>query len=371
MVRIAVDLTGVKSIGTRGYASGFMPALAAAAGEDRLRIWASPSIAGLLRPLLPARVEIESVRGVGGAPARLAWQQSWLPHRLRRLEAEVLLAPMEFAPFRSPCPVVLAIHNPSPHLDHRLASRARRALSTASARHAARVVFVSRWSADTLGGRLGVPESKRCVIPHGTDLARWTAPTDPRVLDRYGVAPGGYVLYVSQLYRYKDPGTLLEAFARWRRSSGRTDQRLLLTGTVIERGFDQELQALADRLGIAPVTRFLGHVPAGDLPALYRYAAVFALPTRVETFGQPFLEAMASGVPVVAADIEVAREVCAEAAAYFPPGDAAALAGELERALDPAERAAREARGRARAAAFSFAREAERTMDLLREVRRS
>jgi alpha-1,3-rhamnosyl/mannosyltransferase len=235
------------------------------------------------------------------------------------------------------------------------------------------VIFVSSSAAEFLGHRLGVPRHKRAVIPHGTDLARWSSVANGwPVLVKHRLSDLPYVLYVSQLYRYKDPGTLIEAFATWQADPAQPRHLLALTGTFVERGFRAELEALARRSGLGEAVRFLGLVPAEDLPALYQHAAAFALPTRVETFGQPFIEAMAAGAPVICAEIDVAREVCADAAVYFPPGDAGALADRLRRVTEDAGlRSVLASKGRERAAGFTWEREARDTLTLLREVARS
>lgn len=65
------------------------------------------------------------------------------------------------------------------------------------------------------------------------------------------------------------------------------------------------------------------------LPAVYRAASVFALPSLAEGYGLPALEAMAAGVPVVASAIPALAEVCAGAALLVPPADAGAWARAL------------------------------------------
>jgi glycosyltransferase involved in cell wall biosynthesis len=371
-MRIAINLAAVKSVGTQVYASGLIPAFARLGSEDQFAVFMSPKLDRLIGDQLPANFERRLTPVTEHVALRLLWEQAVLPIHLRRWQADVLFAPNEFAPLLCPCPTLLAVHNPNPHLQNTLQTRVQRSLSALSARVAARVVFVSHFAAAYLGSRLGVPASKRVVIYHGTDHSRWVPCARPApVLAQYGLTAIPYILYVSQLRRFKRPETLIEAFAIWRQQPGRSDYRLVLTGEADdEPAFGQELRALAQRLGIADSTQFLGIVPAAHIPVLYQNADAFVLPTSMETFGHPYVEAMASGVPVICADTEVAREICGDAALYFPVGDARSLACALDTLVQSsgARRYELIERGRVRAQAFTWDREAIETLHLLHEV---
>src|SRR5207244_9471275 len=70
---------------------------------------------------------------------------------------------------------------------------------------------------------------------------------------------------------------------------------------------------------IARQVEFLNRRDWQQAQELYQNADIFVSPSLVESFGYPLVEAMAHGLPVVAADTEVNREICAEAALYFTP----------------------------------------------------
>ena len=366
-MRIAINLAAVKSVGTTVYCSGFMPALARLALDDQFVVFMSPELSELIGSQLPENFEQRITSVTHNVWVRILWEQTALPCYLRRWRADVLFAPMEFTPLLPPCPMVLAIHNPSPHLDNGLQNRFRRWLSSLSCRAADRVIFVSKYSAEFLGSRLGVPLSKRVVIYHGTDHSRWARCVNPEpVLSKYAVKDVPYILFVSQLYRYKRPETLIEAFAIWLQRSGRNSYRLLLTGTAVDPDFFSVLNVLVEKLGIDEHIQFLGYVPASDISILYQNATAFVLPTSIETFGHPFVEAMSSGVPVICADIAVAHEICGDAALYFPVGDADVLAQTLESLVsNPDMRTQMIRRGHVRATQFTWDREARETLALL------
>ena len=161
--------------------------------------------------------------------------------------------------------------------------------------------------------------------------------------------PERYLLFVGRRGGYKDWSVLAEAFAQLA-DPGVT---LLAVGGG---PFSDDEAAQLRRLGVAPRVRQLS-VSDDTLPAVYAHAVAFVFPSRHEGFGLPTLEAMACGIPAVLADSSSHPEVGGDVARYFPPGDAEALATELDELLGDDElRAALGKAGVVRAAGVQLGR---------------
>ncbi|WP_263143369.1 glycosyltransferase [Pseudomonas alcaligenes] len=131
---------------------------------------------------------------------------------------------------------------------------------------------------------------------------------------------------VGRLHPDKDQATLIRAFAQ--ALPGLPAGSLL---AIMGSGrLESELNALADRLGVAGQVRFLGQV--ADARHYFRAFDLFVLSSDHEPFGMVLLEAMAAGVPVVGSDCGGAPEVLEGAGTCFPLGDVVALAAALTQA---------------------------------------
>lgn len=125
----------------------------------------------------------------------------------------------------------------------------------------------------------------------------------------------------------------------------------------------QEAARFPDRV------RVLGFVEDADLPALYRGACLFVMPSFYEGFGLPVLEAMACGVPVVCSRASSLPEVAGDAALLINPHDEEGLVEAMQRVLeDEGLRAKMRERGLARSAAFTWDRATRQLLGVMRAL---
>ena len=212
----------------------------------------------------------------------------------------------------------------------------------------------------------GIPPSLVRQIPNGVDTRRFVPPDPPerrrlrRVLD---LPPVPAVVYAGRLAPEKGVDVLLDGWAIARARG--------LVGTLCLVGDGPERPALERRArdhGILGAVRFAG--PTADVARWLGAADAFVLPSRTEGLSVALLEAMATGLPVVASDVGGTRDAAGDAAVLVPPADPTAIAEALLAVLaDPGAAAALGDAARRRVlAGFGIEHVARRHLDLYGEV---
>jgi glycosyltransferase-like protein len=228
-----------------------------------------------------------------------------------------------------------------------------------------RVVCVSKAWVGRLRDQFGVEAG---LVTNGVELERFRPPPDAasRDRDRAALGLGGRlcVLAIGGIEPRKGSLTLVEGFAGLRRALPARRPLLVIGGGATLFDYRDEVDrfwARARELGVAADVRALGPLADDTVARAYRAADVLAFPSVKEGFGLVPLEALAAGLPVVAADIDVLRAFLdpGRNALLVPPGDGAALASALERvASDPALSGRLRAEGLRTAEGYSWARAA-------------
>ncbi|MGW5383577.1 MSMEG_0565 family glycosyltransferase [Nocardia sp. NPDC003963] len=206
------------------------------------------------------------------------------------------------------------------------------------------------------------------VVPNGVEYERFAAAADSSIAataarNVWQRRLGRYVLAVGGIEPRKGSSDLLDAFAVLRHNC--PDLALVFAGgeTLFDyRSYREDFDTRAAELGIQHIV--LGVVPHPELPSLVAGAALFPFFSVKEGFGLAAMEALAAGVPVVARDLPVLREVFGPTVHYATT--AAGMADALARAQRPDP--IRVSRGRALAAEFSWERAARAHLEFYRAV---
>lgn len=235
----------------------------------------------------------------------------------QRRQADLLHAPATLGPMWTSMPTVITVHDmlywSHPELmSTPLYTRPVMWMEKRGTANASRVITVSDVSADEIVKYLGFPRDRLYVVPEAAHAVR-------RV-ERSGQE--NLVLASGQRRPHKNWDSLIRALALVEED---VRPRLVITGA---RGEDPLAPVVAET-GMQQWVELRGWVSDDELAVLRSRARAMAFPTVAEGFGLPVLEAMAAGLPVMASDLPVLREVGGDAALWFDPYDLESIARAL------------------------------------------
>jgi glycosyltransferase involved in cell wall biosynthesis len=315
---------------------------------------------------------------------RFLQEQIKLPHAIRDCGADVLISAGNFALWKSPVPQILLSGNSlytsedfyrdlRTRGDYRLwlDSRIKGVFAKRSVHWADRTVAPSLAFAEELRKWTRAPAIS---IHHGFDNQAFFRNGDSLPADTQQKLDSAEdslrLLFVSHYNYYRNFETLLRAIPLIQKSLGQRKVVLFLTCQLRSEenpgSFRAEsAAALVQRLGITERVVELGAVPYHLLHRVYRACDIYVTPAYTETFAHPLVEAMASGIPLVAADLPVHREVCGEAGLYFQRFSPIELAEQVLRLADsPDLRKALSEKGKIRSLHFSWEKHIDEILEL-------
>jgi glycosyltransferase involved in cell wall biosynthesis len=352
-----------RNAGAGTYASELLPALLAVAPELQLTAFVGRDVPRtLLTSPWSDAVEWVRIPVSSKTPLHIAAQATVVPVDARRKRLDVLHSPANGGPPFTPgvARVVTLLDliwlHQREQWDSPTAMRKLAFFSRISARRAHRVITISQAAHDDLVANFDLPPEKVDVAPLGVRIPE-RAEVRPDLRARLDLGDDPIVLCVAQKRPYKNLGSLIRAMAEL----DNVPAMLVLPG--LPTPYEAELRSLTKTLGVADRVRILGWLSEADLDGLYRVATCFVLPSLIEGFGLPILEAMARDVPVACSNRPALPEVAGDAALLFDPVDQRAVTAAVRRLLSDEEfRAQLVARGRERASLFSWERTARATV---------
>lgn len=292
------------------------------------------------------------------------WTHRRLAAELQREPPAVFFSPIMQLPWRCPCPSVATVHDLAFIAFADQFPWRKRTLMRMQAYHVAR--RATHLMADSLSTqsdleRLLKVDTGRITVAQLGCAAQFLQPCSAETLQgvrQWLNLPERFVLYVGRIQPRKNLPRLIEAFARVRERHPDLPHHLILAGAA--GWMEQDTYRAAQDSPAREHIRFLGYIPAEDLPALIASADVLALVSLWEGFGLPVIEAMGCGTAVLTSNCSSLPEAAGDAAALADPYDVQAITEALERlCLDEAYRSELERRGRIRAAQFTWERTAE------------
>lgn len=379
MMRVFINALAASAGSGLTYVRNVLPHLSA---RDDVRV--SVALSSDLSQEFRSYRQIEFLEMNGPAGRRFWYEQLTLPEKIRHANANVLLSTGNFAIRRSPVPQILlsgnSIYLSSDYYRDLLArgeyriwleTRLRGFLAKKSIHWADLAVAPSEAFASSL-----TQWSHRRVlaIHHGFDFnefCRDESPLPASVSDKLRAAEGSLkILFVSHYNYYRNFETLIRALPLIRERLSNRSVKLFLTceltpGKNPGAYRTERVSRLVRELGVGESIVELGTVSYRQLHHVYSRADVYVSAAYTETFAHPLVEAMASGLPIVASDIPAHREVCGEAGIYFPRFSPDILAQTVTQVLSSPETARHMAdAGRRRSQQFSWKTHVEQILGL-------
>ena len=363
---IAIDARKLGETGIGRYAQHLLTGVGNSPDAHRYR-WRAYSHADRWAQAsgMPAGTTRETVWSGGYGP----FQHAEFAARMARHPADLFHGTHFTIPLLIPrrTRVIVTIHDVSffrrPELARRSAGmalrlRAYRLLVRLSAWRADVVCAVTQAAANELVMDVPEAQGKIRILPSATNMVPFDrSASDPD--------PDAIVL-VGMISARKGVADLVRAYAEG--DTALRSRRLVLVGPR-HADYVARIRKIASELGVADRLTITGAITDAELMTWYRQAAVVVLPSHLEGFGLPVLEAMAMGIPTVASTLPAIREVTDGASVLVPPGDIAGLADALGRVCaDPSLRRDLVGRGLVRAQDYTVNRLGERAMTIYREL---
>lgn len=314
-----------------------------------------------------------------GLISRLCWEQIFLPRFLKRRNIDVLFSPANVCPLFTNISKIVMIQNIEPFSNTTVLKRQGllqgirlkllRLLTILSIKKSQMVIFPSKKARIDVE-KSGVLIKHAEVVYHGINKEIFHPNQGDDQLsqfkEKYGL--GAFILYVSNIQRYKNFFELIKAFVLLRDRIDNTIQ-LVFAGTCFDRQYYNEMKIFLTEQGYDNRVIFLGNIPYEELPYLYAACTLFVYPSTCESFGMTLVEAMACGAPILASQLEPMPEICADAAIYFDPMNPIAIADVISKTLKDTELISTLSRkALERAKAFSWENTARNTLKVFENV---
>lgn len=303
---------------------------------------------------------------------RVLWEHLYLPSAIKKLKVDVFHEPSFVTPVFKKCPTVVTIHDLAylyfPECFARRNVMYFKAMVARSVIKSDTVIAVSENTKKDIINHFKIcPDKVRVVYEAVDGFFRIVndSKESERIKRKFNITKE-YILNVSLISPRKNLVFLLNSFKKLRENKN-IDCQLVIAGG---KGWRYEnIFKTAALLKLENNVIFTGQVSNNEILHLYNNAILFAYPSLYEGFGLPVLEAMACGCPVISSNTSSIPEVCGNAAVLVDPKNIDGLTEAMYKIItqDSMRQMYRKG-GLARAGCFSWAKTAQQTLDIYREL---
>jgi glycosyltransferase involved in cell wall biosynthesis len=316
-----------------------------------------------------ANFKIEIVKGVTYGD----WEQISLPRAIRKRKPDLLHCTANTAPLRCSVPLVLTLHDIIFLQDVNFEGTAyqnfgniyRKMVVPRAIQHAKKIITVSEYEKRVIVEGCKIDPEKIVVI-YNAVAGKFKPITDVATLQQFKnkyQLPEKFILHLGNTAPKKNTPALIAAYVAYYNQTSAPLPIVVAdySGELVMRVLKKlNREELTDKF-ILP-----GHIPVDEMPLLYNCCSLFIYPSLEESFGLPVLEAMASGVPVLASSIPALQEVAGDAARFVDPRDIAAMAISISEMLSPQQNYVQ--KGLLRAQAFNWKKSAEQLLEVYKTI---
>jgi len=314
--------------------------------------------------IMDERIRVHLLNFNSGFFSNLFWEQFALPILAKNMSVDVTLSPANYGPLLAPAQIImlrnsLAVAGKETRPIKRLYWGGLTIMTALSLLTCRRAIAVSDYARKALTFGLGKRFQKKVVVVHHGVGEQFKADDS--------IKRQNYLLAVSDIYVQKNLHTLVQALAEVRKKF--PDIVLKIAGKANDQGYIQEIKRVLDYAKLTDAVEFLGKKDVGELLLLYQECKLFVFPSTVETFGNPLVEAMACGAPIVSSNTAAMPEVLGEVGRYFDPLDVHDIAQQIISLLEDDEaRIELSKRAFQRAHLFSRDATAAQTVEVIKSV---
>jgi glycosyltransferase involved in cell wall biosynthesis len=367
-MRIGINALGPLATDTGGktYLAGLLQGLSLLKAPREFVVFLNSESRSVF-PTLPENFRLIEIHAGAFSYSRVGLEQFLLPFWTRRMALDVFYSPTNALCLGTRIPQVLGLQNVLSFFENSdegwIRGHYRRWILPRSVRKAVRIIVPSRYTKDLLRERLGVTNERIDAVAHGIDHSLFH-PSGNGSASRFKLLQP-YLLWVSALWNYKNWEIALEAFARAQPKLP-VGMCFVIVGKASDSQTSKAFSNRLRRLGIERNAVCIDALNSEDLAEAYRQAEMLIYPSKIESFGFPVLEAMASGIPVIASSCPALCEITGGAALHIDPLNAEALAHGIYRLWKDREfRSDLVRRAAERARSFSWQETARHTLDVI------